>query len=106
MTENWIEFALGAVILLAPWVFGFADVPFAKWTDMLCGLALVLMNLWAIYGADPAAAQEAAPEAAKAEETAPAAAAKPRRTRRRAPAKASVTAAAGMRSIQKVENVF
>lgn len=50
MTENWIEFGAGVFILIAPWMFGFADVPLARWTDMLAGLVFVLVNLWAIYG--------------------------------------------------------
>ncbi len=54
MTENWTEFGVGAFILIAPWIFGFADIPLARWTDVLAGLVLVLMNLWAIYGKDAA----------------------------------------------------
>lgn len=55
MAENWIELTLGAIILIAPWAFGFAGIPLARWTDMLCGLALVLVNIWEIYGKNPAA---------------------------------------------------
>ena len=58
--ENWTEFGVGAFVLIAPWVFGFADIPLARWTDVLAGLALVLVNLWAIYGKDAASPAGAA----------------------------------------------
>ena len=106
VTENWIEFMLGAALLLAPWMFGFADVPLAKWTDLLSGLVLVLMNLWAIYGNGDAALQGSGEAGAHREDPAVASAVKGRRTRRRTAAKASVTAMAAPRTIQKVENVF
>jgi hypothetical protein len=50
MVEDWIEMVIGALLILAPWVFGFAAVPLAKWTDMLAGAVLVVMNLAAMYG--------------------------------------------------------
>ena len=60
MTENWTEFGVGAFVLIAPWIFGFADIPLARWTDVLAGLVLVLVNLWAIYGKDAAFPADAA----------------------------------------------
>ncbi len=50
MIGDWIELVIGVFVIVAPWIFGFADVPLARWTDILAGLALVLMNLWEIYG--------------------------------------------------------
>lgn len=60
MTENWTEFGVGVFVLIAPWVFGFAGIPLARWTDVLAGLVLVLVNLWAIYGKGAGAPEESA----------------------------------------------
>ncbi len=50
MIENWIELFIGAVVLISPWIFGFANISLARWVNMICGLVLVLIGIWAIYG--------------------------------------------------------
>lgn len=50
MAENWIEGAIGAWVLLSPWLLGFANISFAKWSSVIAGLALVIMNVWSIFG--------------------------------------------------------
>lgn len=50
MVENWIEGAIGAWVLLSPWLLGFANVSLAKWSSVIAGLALVIMNTWSIFG--------------------------------------------------------
>jgi hypothetical protein len=73
--ENWIEFVIGALVLISPWVFGFANVPLAQWLNVLCGTALMLINVWVIYGKDSAAEASLALEVAAAQ--------KPKRVRRK-----------------------
>jgi hypothetical protein len=41
---------IGAWTLLSPWLLGFADISFAKWSSVLCGLVLVVMALWKLFG--------------------------------------------------------
>ncbi len=89
MIGDWIELVIGACMIVAPWIFGFANVPFAKWTDMLAGAALVVMNLATMYGKRPApdlaiVAEGTAAEIVEAVSLAPpeGAAHRPKRTRR------------------------
>jgi len=55
VTENWIELVIGALVLISPWILGFSDISLARWLNVLCGMVLVVMNVWMIYGNDPAA---------------------------------------------------
>lgn len=50
MVENWIEAVIGAWVLLSPWLLGFANVSFAKWSSIVSGLALIIVNVWSIFG--------------------------------------------------------
>ena len=50
MTEKWTQLALGAWLIISPWLLGFYDVSLAKWSSVLVGAALVLINLWGMYG--------------------------------------------------------
>ena len=59
MIENWIELIIGALVLVSPWIFGFADISLARWLNVLCGTILVLVNAWMLYGNDPATVEEA-----------------------------------------------
>lgn len=67
VNEHRIELTLGALILIAPWLLGFSDVPLARWTDVLCGLALVLINIWSLFGSDADTAAETAATGPQAE---------------------------------------
>jgi hypothetical protein len=73
MIENWIELIIGVLVLVSPWILGFADISLAQWLNVICGAVLVVMNVWMIYGKDPAA--EAAHESVPAQ--------KPKRVRRK-----------------------
>lgn len=103
---NWIQFGIGAFVIIAPWIFGFADLPLARWTDVLAGLIFVLVNLWVIFGEGvmaPAVQEHGAALAAVKSEivvikeeplgTPAAAAARPKRSRR-----AAAPAAVSLRS--------
>jgi len=50
MLKEKIQFALGVILILMPWVFGFSDDSVMKWTNTLVGLVITLINLWAIFG--------------------------------------------------------
>lgn len=51
--ENWTELVIGALVLISPWILGFAEFTLARWANVLCGTALVVINVWEIYGKDP-----------------------------------------------------
>lgn len=48
MKERWTFVIIGAWLIVSPWVLGFSDSVLVKWSSVLCGLALVLMNAWAL----------------------------------------------------------
>ncbi|MGC9599008.1 MAG: SPW repeat protein [Minisyncoccia bacterium] len=47
---HWIEGIVGFWILLSPWLLGFANISIAKWSSILCGLILILVNSWLLFG--------------------------------------------------------
>jgi hypothetical protein len=48
--ENWIEGIIGVWILLSPWLLGFSNLSIPKWSSILCGLTLTLVNVWSLFG--------------------------------------------------------
>jgi hypothetical protein len=46
--EQRVAFLIGAWLLIAPWVLSFSLDFFEKWSSVLCGLILVLVNGWVI----------------------------------------------------------
>jgi len=48
MKREWTGVVIGAWVLISPWILGFATIGFMKWSNVLCGLALILVNVWAI----------------------------------------------------------
>ncbi len=50
---HWIELVVGAFVLVSPWLLGFSDITLARWGNVMCGLILILINIWAIYGNAP-----------------------------------------------------
>ncbi|WP_194861558.1 SPW repeat protein [Dietzia sp. SYD-A1] len=40
-----IGLIVGAVLVIAPWIFGFADVEAAKWTAIIVGVVILLSEL-------------------------------------------------------------
>ncbi len=53
----WLQFVLGIWVMLSPWLLGFSSIPVLMWGNLLAGLALVLVNMWAIFG-EPRAGRE------------------------------------------------
>jgi hypothetical protein len=51
--EHWTEVIVGAFVLISPWLLGFSDITLARWGNVVCGLTLILVGIWAIYGRVP-----------------------------------------------------
>lgn len=54
MSANWFKLIAGILLLISPWVLGFSDISTAKWCNVLFGLILILINMWAVFGDPPA----------------------------------------------------
>ena len=53
MVRNWTELVLGFWIMLSPWLLGFSNIAIMKWSNVLCGLAVILMGAWMLFGKEP-----------------------------------------------------
>jgi hypothetical protein len=95
MIEYWIELGIGVLVLISPWILGFADISLAQWLNVICGAVLVVMNVWMIYGRDPAV--EEAPASVPVQ--------KPKRVRRKTVTTVAIDATPVVKSkkIKKVE---
>lgn len=49
--EEWINVALGAWLVIAPWVLGFSAVPAAMWTHVMLGLVIIVFAGWSGWSA-------------------------------------------------------
>lgn len=47
---NWIQLVLGVVVLISPWVFGFADIVSALWGNVILGALVAIFALWQLFG--------------------------------------------------------
>lgn len=50
MAQNWTQALIGLWLVLSPWLFGFSDITLMKWNNVVVGVILVLVNVWAIFG--------------------------------------------------------
>lgn len=50
MSKLWIQLVIGFWMLISPWLLGFSDVAIMKWSNVLCGLILVVMSGWELMG--------------------------------------------------------
>ncbi len=50
VTQNYIQLVLGIWILLSPWLLGFSSISFMTWSNLIAGIILILINVWAIFG--------------------------------------------------------
>ena len=48
MKERWIFIVIGVWLVISPWVLGFSDSVLVKWSNVLCGLVLIVMNAWVL----------------------------------------------------------
>lgn len=46
---NWIEMGIGVWILISPWILGFSDIAIAKWSNVIMGLVLIVVNAWIVF---------------------------------------------------------
>lgn len=47
--KNWFKLILGSWVLISPWVLGFSGITFAKWSNVVAGIVLVLLPLWEMF---------------------------------------------------------
>lgn len=50
MKREWMILVIGAWILVSPWILGFSTIGFMKWSNVVCGLVLVLDSVWKMFG--------------------------------------------------------
>jgi hypothetical protein len=50
MAVNWVSLFLGLWLIVSPWLLGFSSISLMKWSDILSGLFLVIINAWVIFG--------------------------------------------------------
>jgi hypothetical protein len=58
MKARWIELVVGAFVLASPWLLGFSDITLARWGNVICGLILILVSVWELYGTPSVADQD------------------------------------------------
>ena len=46
-TLSWIDVVLGAWLIVAPFIVGYASVAAATWNDIIVGVLALLLSLWA-----------------------------------------------------------
>ena len=42
--------AIGIWILASPWILGFQDVALGKWSNVILGLVVIVLNTWIVFG--------------------------------------------------------
>lgn len=47
--EEWANLALGAWLIVSPWILGFAANAGAMWTAMVVGVLVAAVSLWALW---------------------------------------------------------
>ncbi|MDP3948341.1 MAG: SPW repeat protein [bacterium] len=50
MTQNYSQLALGIWIFLSPWILGFSSISIMTWSNLIAGIIIILINVWAIFG--------------------------------------------------------
>jgi len=48
MTKSWVQLIVGVWILASPWVFGFSDVSIGTWSNVICGVILIVIGAHSI----------------------------------------------------------
>ena len=50
--EEWVALIVGALVIIAPWVFGFATIHVAMWSCVVLGVIVALSSIseiWAVH---------------------------------------------------------
>ena len=50
MTGSWTQLFLGVWILISPWLLGFNSITVMMWSNLIVGVAIILVNIWTIFG--------------------------------------------------------
>ncbi|MBI4087567.1 MAG: SPW repeat protein [Candidatus Liptonbacteria bacterium] len=50
MTTNWTQLVLGLWIIVSPWLLGFSSITVMKWSNLIAGTIIFLINVWIIFG--------------------------------------------------------
>ncbi|MBU6500593.1 MAG: SPW repeat protein [Patescibacteria group bacterium] len=50
MISNWARLAIGFWILISPWLLGFSSITIMKWSNLIAGLIIIILNVWQIFG--------------------------------------------------------
>ncbi len=54
MSKELFGLVLGVWIMISPWILGFSSITLMKWSNLIVGLVLVLINAWVIFGKNSA----------------------------------------------------
>ena len=49
-SQNYSQLAIGIWILLSPWILGFSSISIMTWSNLIAGIIIILINVWAIFG--------------------------------------------------------
>jgi hypothetical protein len=50
VNKRWTVLIIGIWVLVSPWLLGFADISIMKWSNLVCGAAIILVSVWEIFG--------------------------------------------------------
>lgn len=50
MILSWAQLLIGLWLVVSPWLLGYASITVMKWSNTIVGIALVVINMWIIYG--------------------------------------------------------
>lgn len=45
MSKKWVTLIIGLWVMVSPWVLGFSEIELAKWSNVIFGLALVIIGV-------------------------------------------------------------
>jgi hypothetical protein len=46
--KSWLYVITGSWVLISPWLLGFSNISIAKWSNVLCGLVFIVVNVWKV----------------------------------------------------------
>ena len=55
MLANKVLLSFGVWIMISPWILGFSSISLMKWSNLITGLLIVLINVWIIFDKDDGA---------------------------------------------------
>ncbi len=49
MGQKRVQLFLGLWLVISPWVLGFSSISIMKWSNVIVGTVIFLINLWAVF---------------------------------------------------------